>query len=142
MSARVSRESYRIGEVAALTGVTVEALRYYERERLLPASARSLGGARRFGPDVVARVRFVKQAQSAGLTLRDIQQLVGLQPGHGRAACQRIRTVLAGRLREIDARLDELQAFRTMLRDHLRTCDQALESGPHPECPALDALVR
>jgi DNA-binding transcriptional MerR regulator len=138
----VSSKAYRIGEVAALTGVTVEALRYYEREGLLPTPLRSANGARRFGPDQVSRVRFVKQAQAVGLTLRDIQQLVGLQRGHSRAACTRMRKVLAERLSEIEGRVSELQLFRTMLQEHLQACDAALESGAEPECPARGALER
>ena len=132
--------SLRIGEVATLTGLTVEALRFYDREDLLPRSPRSARGARRFPPDVVGRVRFVKQAQAAGLTLRNIKELVGLQRGRSRASCQRMRRVLAERLKEIDARVMELHAFRTMLEHHVEACDDALQSGPEPKCPSLDAL--
>ena len=139
MSARAG-ESYRIGEVATLTGVTAEALRYYEREGLLPAAVRAPSGVRRFAPDAVARVRFVKQAQAAGLTLRDIKQLVGLQRGRSRSSCEQMRKVLAQRMSEIDARVTELQAFRTVLEQHVSACEQALESRPDPECPSLDAL--
>ena len=132
--------SLRIGEVAALTGMTVEALRFYDREGLLPKSPRSTRGARRFPSDVVARVRFVKQAQAAGLTLRNIKELVGLQRGRSRASCQRMRRILGERLKEIDSRVTELQAFRTMLEHHVEACDDALQSGADPKCPSLDAL--
>lgn len=140
MILRAERESFRIGEVAKLTGITVEALRFYDREGLLPRSLRSVRGARRFPPEVVARVRFVKQAQAAGLTLRNIKELVGLQRGRSRASCQRMRRILAERLKEIDTRMTELQAFRMMLEQHVEACDDALESRSEPECPSLDAM--
>lgn len=79
MTPRAGNEHLRIGDVARLTGISVEAVRYYDREGLLPPALRSPQGARRFPPDVVTRVRFVKQAQAAGLTLRDIKQLVGFR---------------------------------------------------------------
>jgi DNA-binding transcriptional MerR regulator len=132
-------ESLRIGEVAVLTDVTVDALRFYEREGLLPGAIRTIRGARRFPPDVIDRVRFVKQAQAAGLTLRNIKELVGLRAGT-RASCQRMRRVLAERLAEIDARLGELQTFRTILDDHIKGCDEALGSTRESCCPSLAAL--
>ena len=133
-------ESLRIGEVARRTGITVEALRYYEREGLLPAPARSASGIRRFKPDIVSRVQFVKQAQAAGLTLRDIRQLTGLERGRSRSVCQRMRKVLAQRLQDIDGRLHELQTFRTTLEGLIKSCDSALAVGTEPKCPSLDIL--
>jgi DNA-binding transcriptional MerR regulator len=132
--------SLRIGEVAARTGTTVEALRYYEREGLLPAPARSAAGIRRFRPEAVTRILFVKQAQAAGLTLRDIKQLTGFERGRSRAICQRMRRVLAQRLSDIDSRVNELQTFRTTLEGYVQACDRALGTGAEPECPTLEAL--
>jgi MerR family transcriptional regulator, copper efflux regulator len=140
MSANGASASLRIGEVAARTGVTVEALRYYEREGLLPAPARTASGIRRFRPEVVTRVQFVKQAQAAGLTLRDIRQLTGLERGRSRTVCERMRKVLAQRMGDIDSRVQELQTFRTMLEGYIRACDSALAAGAEPKCPSLDAL--
>jgi DNA-binding transcriptional MerR regulator len=130
----------RIGEVAARTGATVEALRYYEREGLLPAPARSSAGMRRFRPDVVGRLRFAKQAQAAGLTLRDMKELVGLERGRSRASCQRMRKVTAQRLLEIVGRVLELQTFRTTLDQYVHTSDGALADRKEPKCPTLEAL--
>ena len=130
--------TYRIGEVATATSVTVEALRYYEREGLLPAALRSSAGARRYNADVLERVRFIKEAQAVGLTLRDIQVLVQVRDG-SRRDCQRIRGVLAARVADLDRRLAQMQAFREVLGEHLKACDRAVTSDA-PECPALDAL--
>jgi len=132
--------TYRIGEVADQTGITVETLRYYERLGLLKAPPRTAGGLRRYPVATVDRVRFIKQAQSLGLTLRDIQQLVGFRPGQGRTACTRIRHVLAQRIAELDGRLADMQAFRTTLVEHLRACDAALDGRRDVDCPTLDAL--
>lgn len=140
MTASIPPDSLRIGDVAKRSGITVDTLRYYERQGLLPRPIRSIRGARRFPAETVGRVRFVKQAQAAGLTLRDIKQLVGLQRGQSLGSCQRMRRVLAQRLSEIDARARELEAFRTVLDQHIRACDQALKDSTQPRCPSLDAL--
>jgi DNA-binding transcriptional MerR regulator len=134
--------SHRIGEIAAATGVTVETLRFYEREGLLPTPVRSASGARRYGHDVVGRVRFIKQAQAVGLTLRDIHVLVKSRRNTSRSGCQKIRAVLAQRIDDIERRVREMQAFRELLADHLRACDRALLDQSIQECPTLDAIER
>jgi DNA-binding transcriptional MerR regulator len=141
MSASRTGGALRIGEVARRAGVSVEAVRHYEREGLLPKPARTLRGARHFPPDVLARIAFLKQAQAAGLMLRDIRQLVGLDRGRNRSACERMRRVLAERLREVDARMQEMQVFRTALEAHLGACEDALVRRADPACPSLEALI-
>ena len=129
---------YRIGDVARETGVTAEALRYYEQQELLPKPVRSASGARMFAEETLSRVRFIKQAQAAGFTLRDIQVLVGSRAS--RTACRRIRSVLAARIDEIDGRLAELQTFRRTLSAHLEMCDRALADANGSECPTIGAI--
>ena len=135
------RASYSIGEVARSTGVTVETLRYYEKQGLLPRLARSAGGARRLGDDVVSRVHFIKQAQSVGLTLRDIRDLVGGGTRDGARQCKRTRDVLAARITELDQRLASMRNFRDLLVRHLDACDRALPTLPEQgTCPTVEAL--
>jgi len=141
MSVNGGPDGLRIGAVAAQTGVTADAVRYYEREGLLPAAVRTPRGARVFPVQTVARIRFLKQAQAAGLTLRDLKQLVGLDGGRSRTACRRMRHVLAERLHDVDARLREVLTFRSALEAHLEACDKALETRKEPACPSLNALA-
>lgn len=135
-----TNRSHRIGEVAAATGVTAEALRFYEREGLLPVPLRSGGGARRYSDEVFERVRFIKQAQAVGLTLRDIQVLVKSRRNASRGACEKIRTIVARRIEDIDRRVQEMQAFRDLLRAHLQACDRALTDKTVQVCPTLEAI--
>ena len=133
--------NYRIGQVAERTGVSVETLRYYEKRRLLHAPARTQGGFRVYSDAVVQQVRFIKQAQSLGLTLDDIQQLAAgqLRRNHG-PSCRKVRDLLTRRIEDIDARIKELREFRRTLHDHLGACDQALASAAEPACPTIEAL--
>jgi hypothetical protein len=52
-----------------------------------------------------------------------------------------MRRVLAERLRDVDARLKEMQMFRSALQEHLQACDEALAERSEPACPSLNALV-
>jgi len=134
--------SYRIGEIAKATAVTPEALRYYEKQGLLPIPLRSAAGARRYGDDAIGRVRFIKHAQGAGLTLKDIQVLVTFRDGASRTACRKIRTVLAARIADLDQRMGELATFRSVLAEHLTSCDRALEASAETDCPTIGAMAR
>lgn len=133
--------SYRIGEIAEQTGVSVETLRYYEKRGLLNAPPRTEGGFRQYSADVLDRIRFIRQAQSLGLTLDDIQQLViGQQRRNHRPSCRRVRDLLTRRIDEIDERIKELREFRRTLHEHLGSCERALARTTEPSCPTLDAL--
>src|SRR6266849_4348114 len=110
----------RIGELSEASGLTRDALRYYERQGLLPRSRRTSGGFREYDGAAVDRVRFIKQAQAHGLTLREIRDL------------------LARKLTQMEARRHELDAFCNTLQDYLRMCDQALQSRASTDCPVVE----
>lgn len=133
--------TYRIGEIAQQTGVSVETLRFYEKRRLLNAPPRTRGGFRLYTDDAVQQVKFIKQAQSLGLTLDDVQQLLtGRQRRPHVASCRRVRDLLTRRIEDIDARIKELREFRRTLNEHLVACDRALAAAGDPDCPTIEAL--
>ena len=136
------KQTYRIGEIASASGVSVDTLRFYEREKLLPPAVRSTGGARRYAGEIVKRVTFIKQAQAVGLTLKDIRVLVDVRERPTSAACRRTRAILADRIQELQHRMREIQEFQTVLSQHLTACDQALVSAESEDCPTLDAIGR
>ena len=130
----------RIGELAAASGLTRDALRYYERQGLLPRSRRTEGGFREYDGATVDRVRFIKQAQSHGLTLREIRDLVSHQSDAGRTRCRHVRELLARKLTQLEARRRELDAFYETLHRYLQMCDRALKGRSAVECPVVENL--
>ena len=64
-----------IGEVARRVGINVSAIRFYEREGLLPEPERA-GGQRRFGEDTVERLRVIDVAKRAGFSLEQVRILL------------------------------------------------------------------
>lgn len=138
----MTRQTYRIGEIASATGASADTLRFYEREKLLPPAVRSTGGARRYTGEIVGRVKFIKQAQAVGLTLKDIRVLVDVRQRPAPAACRKTRAILADRIQELQRRMQEMQEFQSVLSSHLKACDQALGRQDAEDCPALDALER
>jgi DNA-binding transcriptional MerR regulator len=103
----------RIGELAEHAGVNVETLRYYERRGLLPEPVRSPGGHREYGEDAVRFVRAVKEAQTLGFTLAEIEEYMTLARRSPSAAADTSRERLEGKLAELDERLAALRTMRT-----------------------------
>ena len=130
----------RIGELATASGLTRDALRYYERQGLLPRSRRTTGNFREYDGSAVDRVRFIKQAQSHGLSLREIRDLVSHQSDAGRTRCRHVRNLLAHKLEELETRRRELDAFCTTLQQYLDMCDRALEARTTVDCPVVENL--
>lgn len=140
MTSRPDR-TYRIGEIAVQAGVSVEALRYYERLGLLPAARRTDGGARRFGGGIVSRIRFIKQAQKLGLSLREVRELSGDDPRRTPSGCRRVHALVTRHLERLDRRLAELRTLRRSLDQCRRRCEGALDHDAEPPCPALATLA-
>ena len=99
----------RIGELATQSGLTRDALRYYERLGLMPRARRTAGGFRMFAPGATERIRFIKQAQANGLSLAEIRQLLAFQDRRGREGCRRVHRLLGLKLAEIETKLVQFQ---------------------------------
>ena len=70
-----------IGQLARIVGVNVQTVRYYERLNLLAPSARRPSGYRLYSHEEERRLRFIKNAQALGFTLREIAELLALRVG-------------------------------------------------------------
>lgn len=104
----------RIGQLAERTGVSTKALRFYEEQGILPEPARTSSGYRDYTPAAVERVAFVRQAQTAGLTLAQIRQVLAVRDD-GQAPCRHLAGFVDERLEQVDQRLEELAATRRQL---------------------------
>lgn len=130
-------QPFRIGDLAAQSGLSRDALRYYERLGLLPRMRRTTGGFRVYPPGTLDRIRFIKQAQIHGLTLREIGDLLGFQDRKGRERCRQVQKLLTRKLADVDGRLQQLQEFRKTLRGYLGQCERALGGHAEEECPVV-----
>jgi DNA-binding transcriptional MerR regulator len=141
---------FKIGDLARITGLSIKTIRYYERRGLLEQPPRTEGGYRLYGPEEVARLRFVQRAKLLGLTLEEIRELVELA-----ARCNegeivpRLEEVLEAKLEETERKMAELGAFRQNLL-YYRTRASALSDGVLPTdryceevsfCGCLDAVI-
>ena len=117
----------RIGQVAARSGVSVRALRYYEEQGLLEAG-RSPSGQRRYSEDAVDRVHFIQQLYAAGLTSKDVLEL--LPCVHTGIATPAMLALLVEQRDGIERQIAELTEARKRLDDVIRISrDHALAAA-------------
>ena len=120
----------RIGEVASHVGLATSAIRFYEKEGLLPEADRTAAGYRDFDQTVIDRIRFILAGQAVGLTLRELREVLQIRD-QGESPCVHVSELLDTRIREIDQRIRELRSVRRDLAD-LRSTASNLDPA---ECP-------
>lgn len=111
----------RTAEVAAQAGVNTQTLRYYERRGLLPDPGRTGAGYRRYKPDAVRVVRFIKRAQELGFTLDEVDVLLDLADG-GPDSCDAAQELAVEKIAKLDGKIASLMAMRESLDRLLETC--------------------
>ncbi len=126
-----------IGEFARQAGVAIDTVRYYERQGLLPEPVRSPSGYRRYGPDDLVRLQFIRRAKVLGFTLEEIADLMALSSARD-GDMSLMKAAAQEKLEIVESRLAEM----TRMRDALRTLVDACPGhGALSECPILAALA-
>lgn len=127
--------SLSIGRLAKSSGVGVETIRFYEREGLLEAPPRTASGYRRYAPDAVSRLGFIRRAKQLGFSLGEIRELLSLASADGDRA--EVKALAEHKLAEIEQRIEELRRMRAVLAELNRQCSG---HGPVEGCPIIEAL--
>ena len=105
----------RIGELAARTGVTTKTIRFYEGIGVIPEPQRTANGYRVYDERAVARLRFVRDAQAAGLSLVEIDLILDLRD-QGESSCEHVISMLESHLSDVDRQLEELGRTKERLQ--------------------------
>jgi MerR family redox-sensitive transcriptional activator SoxR len=109
----MSDASLSIGELAGRAGISVSAIRYYERHGLLPPAER-VSGQRRYGEEAVERLRVIGVAKQAGFSLAEARELLDSVDA-GAPAHERLRALAARKLPEVEAHIERARAMREWL---------------------------
>ena len=111
----------KIGEIAEQSGVSIDTVRFYEREGLLGRVRRTTSNQRRYDPDTVRRLAFVRRASALGFSLAEIKGLLALRVT-SRLSCERVRERALAKLADIDRRIAELTEMRAALSHLVVEC--------------------
>ncbi|CAM3051192.1 MULTISPECIES: MerR family transcriptional regulator [Bacteria] len=125
----------KIGEIARLTGLKVETVRFYEAEGLIGAPIRSGGNYRVYNGSHLDRLSFIKRSRDLGFTLDQVRDLLRLADDP-RGSCAEVDAIAAVHIHEIDRKLADLAALRTEIVQWGATCDATTIA----DCRIIDAL--
>jgi len=123
----------KIGQLAERSGVSTKAIRYYEEIGVLPEPHRAANGYRTYDPSAAKRIAFIRDAQSAGLSLLEIQMILELRD-EGESTCGHVIASLEMHLAEVDRQMAELARTRRRLTEIIA---QATSMNPS-ECTDPD----
>ena len=104
-----------IGAIARQAGVSVRAIRFYEREGLIGPPARTQKGYRFYSDDEVRQLQFIKKAKLLGFSLKEIQIILALHR-EKKVACSHVERALEKKLEAIRERVKELKALEVSLK--------------------------
>ena len=125
----------QIGIVAKKIGLSVDAIRFYERNGLLPRPPRTQGGFRRYGENDVETLAFVRRVQGLGFKLSEIRGLLNLR-GNRLLPCAPEQRRLQEKLADVQRKLNDLHKLEHELRLALRSCNKELRKRD-AHCPIL-----
>jgi len=126
----------RIGELARLTQTTVETIRFYEKQGLLPAPPRSDGNYRVYGESHIERLRFIRHCRTLDMALDEVRTLLQHREAPSED-CGDVNSLLDEHIHAVEVRIDAL----TQLKRHLmRLREQCATTAPAADCGILRAL--
>ena len=127
-----------IGKAASEAGVNVETIRFYERQGLVEQPPKPDGASvRRYSAETVERIRFIKEAQFLGFSLREIRDLLALRADPA-ADCAEVREQAVAKLQEVRRKIDRLQQIGAALETLIAACPGR---GGLQACSIMDALT-
>jgi MerR family transcriptional regulator, copper efflux regulator len=127
----------QIGAVGKRVGLSVDAIRFYERNALLPRAPRTLGGFRQYSESDVETLNFIGRVQNLGFTLKEVRDLLDLRRSRLQP-CAPVRRRLEEKLADVERRVSDLQKLEHELRLALRSCKKEMRKRS-AHCPILGA---
>jgi MerR family mercuric resistance operon transcriptional regulator len=131
-----AREAHTIGELAALSGVRVETIRYFERIGLLSRPQRTAGGHRLFSASDLARLNFVRRAREMGFSQAEVRALMSLSSGE-MVACGEVKAMAEHHLAMIRQRIRDLGELEKSLSSTVAQC----AGGRMAKCPVIESIA-
>ena len=125
-----------IGKAALDAGVNVETIRFYERRGLIDRAPKR-GAYRVYSPEQVARIRFIKEAQQIGFSLREIGDLLALRADPA-ADCSAVKLQAVEKLDEVNRKIGQLRVIGSALETLIAACPGR---GALRKCSIMEALT-
>ncbi|GAA3771522.1 Zn(2+)-responsive transcriptional regulator [Terriglobus aquaticus] len=128
-----------IGEVAQNTGLSIDTIRFYEKESLIGPPQRSAGGYRLYDEHAVDRLQLIGRAQQLGFSLQEIRELLVIEDGES-GECSHVRDLIASKIEQVKAKIAGLKSIEKRLAKAQQQCNAALTNSCDVKCPVLQEL--
>jgi DNA-binding transcriptional MerR regulator len=129
-----SVQGYQIGQAAQRSGVSAANIRYYEKEKLIPARGTGDNSYRIYSDADIHQLRFIRMLRSLDMSLPEVRSLLHLDL-RKKSHCQTARDTLDGHLGHVRTRLKELRSLEKDLSALRAQCD-----GQNAQCHLIEAL--
>ena len=123
-----------IGEASRLSGVSIETIRYYEREGIVSKAGRTASGRRAYSDAEISELRFIKRCRDLGFSIPDVVALRNLAAAPSNS-CEPVERLGRKHLAEVRAKMKELRQLEKALAELISNC-----ANGKSDCPMLDAL--
>ncbi|CTQ75812.1 MerR family transcriptional regulator [Roseibium alexandrii] len=124
-----------IGEASRLSGVSIETIRYYEREGIISKAGRTKSGRRTYSDAEISELRFIKRCRDLGFSIHDAVALRDLA-NEPTDACETVENLGQKHLAKVQAKITELRQLESALTELVTNCAKGQSS-----CPMLEALA-
>ena len=124
-----------IGEASRLSCVSIETIRYYEREGIITKAQRTASGRRLYSNTEISELRFIKRCRDLGFSVHDAVALRNLAKVPS-DACEAVEQLGRKHLAHVQTKIVELQKLEGALSELVENC-----SAGTRDCPMLDALM-
>lgn len=132
---QIATNSYRIGELATISKVPVETIRYYEKEALIDAPERAANNYRIYQNRHLKRLLLIRNCRAFDMSLDEIRQIIFATETQN--SCLPINEIIQDHLVHIDQRIQELTALKKELSDIQARCEQ---NHPADNCSIIDEI--
>ena len=126
-----------ISKIAKAAGVGVETVRFYERKGLVDQPTKPpSGGFRVYPAEAAERIRFIRQAQELGFSLREIKELLSLRTDPA-TDCADVRERAQTKLDEVTRKIALMKGIQTALEKLIAACPG---QGALQLCSIIEAI--
>lgn len=128
----------KIGELARKTGLSVDAIRFYEKQGLIKSRGRTEGGYREFSLDTAELLHFVSKCRALDISIPEIKKLLQVRSRSAKS-CREANIVIDDQLTKLRKRIQELKKLESQLSELRSVCNQELDPGKCAIIKALDS---
>ena len=133
------KQPMTISTLGKACGVSTPTIRYYEQIDLLPKAERSRSGQRRYGPDDIERLTFIRRCRGFDFSIEQVRKLMSISTSSEKG-CKASRDIALTHVGEITVKIDELMALQTSLQNLVKKCEATCLEGVGQDCVAFSEM--